>query len=65
MNRGRTGKDTMKLLRRTVIWSELQNSERLSSGALAAMYYAMNRGRTGKDAMKMLQRTAISFIIGT
>lgn len=42
--------------------SELQNPDRLSSGALSAMYYDMQRGITGKDAMNLLRETAFSFI---
>ena len=42
--------------------SELEHPNRLSSGALASMYYDIKRGITGKQAMKMLQETAFSFI---
>ena len=41
---------------------ELQNPDRLSSGALSSMYWDMERGKTGKDAMKLLKSTAFSFI---
>ncbi len=42
--------------------NELRNPDRLSSGALASMYWDMERGRTGKDAMRLLQSTAFSFV---
>ena len=41
--------------------SELQNPNRLSSGALASMYHDMNRGKTGKKAIRLLRETAFSF----
>ena len=44
--------------------SELQNPGRLTSAALASMYYDMQRGNTGKDAMKLLRETAFSFTTG-
>ena len=42
--------------------SELGHPDRLSSGALASMYYDIKRGILGKDAMKLLRRTAFSFL---
>ena len=39
--------------------SELGNPNRLSSGALAFMYYDMNGGTTGKDAMSTIKETRL------